>query len=196
MHATQLQCACDQYNLFLTENQYWRTASLSGIIIYLQEENDTGKLHLSVLGSGNMGRAMAQCLINAGYTVAIGSRTPGSKHLASWEPDLASAEVVSWEKAIERSEVVFVCLHFDHTMKSLESYREALDGKVLVDVSNLVSSGKSTGEKMSQAEMKEHSQVWSARHLSNMMWSFYRKYTSAVSVLIVFCISEDEDCIG
>ena len=98
-------------------------------------ETVTGKPRptVTVLGSGDFGKALAKRLSLAGYDVVIGSRSPDMRKSS---PSLLSHNVVSVEEASDHSDVIFLAIPrrgYDEMMKSLSA---RLNGKIVVDVSN------------------------------------------------------------
>lgn len=101
----------------------------------LVDNNDPGgsRPTITVLGSGDFGRALTKRLSMAGYDVVIGSRSPEKRQNSSF---LLTYRVVSINEALDHSDIVFVaipCDGYDVTMTSLSSQ---LKDKILIDVSN------------------------------------------------------------
>ena len=101
---------------------------------------------ISVLGTGDFGRALAKTLLQGGYDVVVGSRHPGRRDLAKCDKALEGVRMASIVEAIHESDVLFLAMHTeaqDH-LKVLEDH---LAGKILIDVSNIEKK-----EKISNAE--------------------------------------------
>ncbi|MBN3307530.1 STEA3 Metalloreductase, partial [Amia calva] len=86
---------------------------------------------VGILGSGDFARSLATRLVSSGFRVVVGSRNP--KRSASLFPP--GAEVATQQEAAGQADVVFVAVFREH-YSTLCDLKEALAGKVLVDVSN------------------------------------------------------------
>ncbi|XP_046864239.1 metalloreductase STEAP4-like [Xenia sp. Carnegie-2017] len=98
----------------------------------LLAENKTQE-KLTVLGTGDFGRALTKRLSTAGYHVVMGSRNPekcrGLLHLLPFN-------IVSLNDALEHSDIIFLAIPL-HGYDSLStSLGSQLNGKIVVDVSN------------------------------------------------------------
>ncbi|XP_008275282.1 metalloreductase STEAP4-like [Stegastes partitus] len=85
---------------------------------------------LCIFGTGDMGRSLGQRLLQSGYRVVFGSRTPHS-----CGPLPPGTQVMSHSAAAQSATLVFNCVHREH-YGFLETLAPQLKGKVLVDVSN------------------------------------------------------------
>ncbi|XP_027027632.2 metalloreductase STEAP4 [Tachysurus fulvidraco] len=83
-----------------------------------------------IFGTGDFGRSLGLRLLQAGYEVVYGSRDPKNSALLP-----KKAKVMPHEEASQRASVIFLAIHRDN-YDFLASLRPALEGKVLVDVSN------------------------------------------------------------
>jgi predicted dinucleotide-binding enzyme len=89
----------------------------------------------AIIGTGNIGSALAEHLVSGGEPVVLAANEPPDT-LAKQLGDLASAASVS--EAIEVADVVVFAVWLD-VMKNLISQNQAkLDGKIVVDTSNPV----------------------------------------------------------
>jgi len=87
---------------------------------------------IAILGSGRVGRALATKLATT-HDVVVGSRAPDDA-AAAWEgPAVEFARVGD---AIRRADLVVNATPGESALERLIEHREALDGKILVDVSN------------------------------------------------------------
>ena len=103
---------------------------------------------ISVLGTGDFGRALAKSLLQGGFQVVVGSRRPGHRNLAACDPALEEARVAPMVEAIHESDVIFLALH-PEAQAQLSTLEEHLAGKILVDVSNVTKKDKvSNAEKL------------------------------------------------
>jgi predicted dinucleotide-binding enzyme len=95
-------------------------------------------MHIGVLGTGTVGRTLAQALVDRGHEVRMGSRTAGNEKAVAWaeqagplasEGDFADAAAFG-ELAINATAGVA-------SLEALDAAgADTLAGKVLVDVSN------------------------------------------------------------
>jgi 8-hydroxy-5-deazaflavin:NADPH oxidoreductase len=93
----------------------------------------------AVIGTGNIGSALAEHLVAGGEPVVLAASEP-PEALAKQLGDLASASSVS--EAIEAADAVIFAVWFD-VMKSLISENlPKLDGKVVIDTSNPVAANE------------------------------------------------------
>ncbi|GAA6067313.1 metalloreductase STEAP4, partial [Tachysurus ichikawai] len=83
-----------------------------------------------IFGTGDFGRSLGLRLLQAGYEVVYGSRDPKNCALLP-----KKAKVMPHEEASQRASVIFLAIHREN-YDYLASLRPALEGKVLVDVSN------------------------------------------------------------
>lgn len=91
---------------------------------------------IAVLGSGNVGRALARGLAAAGHQVTVGTREPGRPELVGWAADAGGVALADSPAAATGAELVLVATAWDGTEAALAAVAPALDGKVLVDVTN------------------------------------------------------------
>ncbi|WP_211754534.1 NADPH-dependent F420 reductase [Nocardioides gansuensis] len=90
-------------------------------------------MQLGVLGTGDVGRALASAWQAAGHDVVVGTRDPGATRTrGDWPDHLALA---TFADAAAGAEVVVNAVSGDRTLEALELAGH-LTGKVLVDVSN------------------------------------------------------------
>ncbi len=98
-------------------------------------------LTIAVLGgTGKEGKGLAYRWAKAGYRVLIGSRTPEKAIAAASEIvqllDGASSTVgMSNLEAAQQANIVVLTVPFSAHRETLESLKEALQGKILIDVS-------------------------------------------------------------
>ncbi len=90
---------------------------------------------IGVLGTGDVGRTLATGLAAAGHEVVVGSRQPDRDDLVAWS-DETGVTVAETAVAAGGAEVVVVATAWDGTENALDRAGSALDGKVLIDVTN------------------------------------------------------------
>lgn len=90
---------------------------------------------ITIVGSGNVGRALATAFVRADHEVTIVSRSPEHAAAAAQEADAASA--ASIVDAVRDAEVVVITVPFVGAAEELAaSIRDAAVGKIVVDVTN------------------------------------------------------------
>jgi len=94
-------------------------------------------MDIGVLGTGMVGRSVAGGLARAGHRVCMGSRTAGGEKARAWVAEAGGeAREGTFADAAAFGEVAFNCTSGAGSLDALEATGDALDGKVLVDVSN------------------------------------------------------------
>lgn len=98
---------------------------------------DVSGLTVGVLGgTGDQGRGLAYRLGQAGQKVIIGSRAAERAEAAAAELGLASVEGADNAECARRSDIVIVAVPWDGHAKTLESLKDELAGKLVVDCVN------------------------------------------------------------
>lgn len=92
-------------------------------------------MKMAMLGSGNVGRALADAFVRAGHEVVVGTRSPDGEELAAWAA-ATGVTVAATAEAVSRSEVVVLATAWGGAHNALTLAGAALGGKVLVDVTN------------------------------------------------------------
>lgn len=93
-------------------------------------------MRVGVLGSGNVGRAVAAGLAKAGHDVVVGSRVPSRAELVSWA-DASTVRVVPPAGAGEHAEVLVNATPGEASEAALKAAGAAgLDGTVVLDLAN------------------------------------------------------------
>ena len=94
-------------------------------------------------GTGDLGTGLARRWVEAGYTVIIGSRTEEKAQVAMAdltavmsERGVANIAVQAMENlaAASAADLVVITVPFSHQASTLELVKEALQGKILIDV--------------------------------------------------------------
>src|SRR5689334_6280847 len=91
-------------------------------------------MKVAIIGSGNVGKALASSLTRAGHTVTISASHP--EHATAAARETGATAVATSSEATRAAELVVLAVPssaFDELTGELGS---ALDGKVVVDVSN------------------------------------------------------------
>lgn len=94
-------------------------------------------------GTGDLGTGLARRWAQAGYRVIIGSRTQGKAQeavdslqalMGERGIDLAGAEAMENHAAASEADIVAMTVPFAHHASTIESVKDVLDGKILIDV--------------------------------------------------------------
>lgn len=94
-------------------------------------------------GTGDLGTGLARCWAKAGYRVIIGSRTQDKAKSAAadlravmTERGIANVDVQAMDNisAAKAAHIVAMTVPFSHQRSTLESVKDALQGKILIDV--------------------------------------------------------------
>ncbi|CAH1266281.1 STEAP3 [Branchiostoma lanceolatum] len=96
-----------------------------------RDGRDPGRQTVAILGSGDYSRSLAGRLVQAGFTVVVGSRDPDRNARFFTQ----GADVTTRRAALSGAGLVFVAIHREN-YPDLQADRDALAGKILIDVSN------------------------------------------------------------
>ncbi|XP_041961814.1 metalloreductase STEAP4-like [Alosa sapidissima] len=91
---------------------------------------------VGIFGTGDFGRSLGPRLLQAGYEVVFGSRDPKNSALVA-----KGSKVMTHTEAAQMAQVIFIAVQRDH-YDFLTSLTPALEGKVLVDISNNLKRGQ------------------------------------------------------
>ncbi len=88
---------------------------------------------LAVLGLGNMGSALARCLLKAGYNVTVWNRT---RNKAEALADVGASVCASPDDAVSMSDFVVICIKsHKETVELINGLSVSLKGKTVCDMS-------------------------------------------------------------
>ena len=95
-------------------------------------------MNIGVLGSGQVGEAIATALTEKGHNVRMGSRVANNETAAAWvKRSNERATQGDFNDAAGFGELVFICLNGSYALDALDTVsRDALDGKIVIDVTN------------------------------------------------------------
>ncbi|XP_076135958.1 metalloreductase STEAP4-like [Alosa pseudoharengus] len=91
---------------------------------------------VGIFGTGDFGRSLGLRLLQAGYEVVFGSRDPKNSALVP-----KGSKVMTHPEAAQMAQVIFIAVQRDY-YDFLTSLTPALEGKVLVDISNNLKRGQ------------------------------------------------------
>ena len=98
-------------------------------------------MHITFIGIGNVGSALAGNLSKAGHTVSIAARDAKSESVRKAQEANPSLQSMSPEEALRAADIVFLATPFAANASALAGLGELLAGKVLVDCTNPVGAG-------------------------------------------------------
>lgn len=95
-------------------------------------------MKIAVFGTGDVGQAIGAKLVSLGHEVMLGSRTATNEKAKAWvEKTGAKASTGTYADAAKFGELVFNCTLGNGTIEALKMAGPgALDGKIVVDLSN------------------------------------------------------------
>ena len=114
-------------------------------------------MKIGVLGTGMVGNAIATKLVALSHEVMMGSRTAGNDQASAWSRKVGPHGTVgTFADAAAFGEVVFNCTRGTVSLEALQAAGALnLDGKVLVDVANVlpptIAEGDSLGQRIQAA---------------------------------------------
>jgi predicted dinucleotide-binding enzyme len=91
-------------------------------------------MKIGIIGAGNVGRSLATAGVRAGHTVTITSMTLEEAEGVATEVGVRSA--ASNRDAVAEAEIVILAVPFDAVQSITSELGAALDGKILIDVTN------------------------------------------------------------
>jgi len=94
-------------------------------------------MKIGMIGSGDVGRTLAEGFVEAGHTVMIGTRDTGKHELANWKKKADKSRMLgSTTEAARFGEVVVLAIAWRAAEDVLAQIRPQLAGKVVIDVTN------------------------------------------------------------
>lgn len=91
---------------------------------------------ISIIGSGGMAAAVGGRIAKAGHTVEVVSRDPAKAQVLA--DTLASGAITGTYGATPAGEIVILAVPYTHALAVLADFGKALDGKVIIDITNPV----------------------------------------------------------
>lgn len=92
---------------------------------------------IAIIGSGNVGGALAQKFIKAGHTVLIGAKFPLSEKSLKLAAQIGENRFASVENAVKQSEVIILATPAMMAVEVAQSLGDTT-GKVIIDTMNVV----------------------------------------------------------
>lgn len=94
-------------------------------------------MKVGVLGTGTVGTAIGNRLIDLGHEVRMGSRQAGNERAAAWAESAGDrAGSGDFAAAASFGEIGFNCTAGEHSVEAVGSAKKELAGKLLIDVAN------------------------------------------------------------
>ncbi len=97
-------------------------------------------MKIAVFGTGMVGEAIASKLVSLGHDVKMGSRSANNEAALKWSTgqgdNAARASIGTFAEAAAFCETAFLCVKGDASSAVLKAAGAALDGKVVIDVTN------------------------------------------------------------
>ena len=97
-------------------------------------------MELTIIGTGNMGRAIATRALAGGHTVTLYSHQPGDADALAQDLDAEARATIGTGQAGDplRGDVVVLAIPYAAAEDVIGGYGEALAGKVVIDITNPV----------------------------------------------------------
>jgi 8-hydroxy-5-deazaflavin:NADPH oxidoreductase len=113
-------------------------------------------MKIGVLGTGMVGNAIASKLVALGHEVMMGSRTSDNPKARTWAKTAGRGRVGTFAETSAFGELVFNCTQGTGSLAALRAAgAENLDGKIVVDVANVLTPDgpglESLGEQIQKA---------------------------------------------
>ncbi len=95
-------------------------------------------MNISIIGTGRMGRALSTRLLGAGFEISLVGHTPEKAEALADElkQGMQEAAIAPARPGSLPGELVFLAVPYSAVTSILKTYRSALPGKVLVDLTN------------------------------------------------------------
>lgn len=120
-------------------------------------------MKIAVIGSGDVGQALAKGLVACGHSVIIGTRDTSKKDLKWTKKHKARLKVGSFAEAADFGEIAILAVAWHAAENVLSIIRPELSGKIVIDVTNplIFNEGEAPelaiGHDMSAGEMVQQS---------------------------------------
>lgn len=94
-------------------------------------------MKISIIGSGNVGGALARQLISAGHIVIVGTRFPLSEKSIKLASFIGEDRFATIEHAVQQAEVIVITCPPEAVI-SIISHMGNLEGKIIIDATNSI----------------------------------------------------------
>jgi hypothetical protein len=120
-------------------------------------------MHIGIIGTGRMAKALARGWLRAGHTITFGSRSPDSHR--SLATEFPHTKVVRQATAIRRADVVVIAIPYAAVKDFAIANSKFLQGKLVIDISNpfdLLPDNRIAGAEITAAAIGEGARVMAA----------------------------------
>jgi 8-hydroxy-5-deazaflavin:NADPH oxidoreductase len=95
-------------------------------------------MKIAILGTGSVGATIGSRLVDLGHQVMMGSRTSNNEKAQAFvsKHQGVNASAGTFSEAAAFGEVIINCTKGEHSLNAIEMAGKAINGKVLIDVSN------------------------------------------------------------
>jgi predicted dinucleotide-binding enzyme len=95
------------------------------------------QMNIGVLGTGQVGEAIATALTKKGHNVRMGSRSATNEKAAEWVKNSNEhATQGDFNDAAGFGDIVFICLNGSGALDAVRGIAESLEGKIVIDTTN------------------------------------------------------------
>ena len=92
---------------------------------------------IGIIGSADVGQALAHGFLAEGYSVMLGTRNPKKEELVKWQEDHAAAEIGDFRATARFGEILVLCVPGAAVEEIIRlAGPEQFAGKVVIDVTN------------------------------------------------------------
>ena len=96
-------------------------------------------MKIGILGSGDVGKAMAKGFVAEGHEVWLATRQPDGEKAPGLKADVSGATITDFATAAKEAEVAVLCVHSSALEDAVElAGEENLVGKVVIDTTNVI----------------------------------------------------------
>jgi hypothetical protein len=99
-------------------------------------KGDIAMATIGILGTGRMGLRLAKAYGEKGINVVLASRSRERTNALIQALDIPTISPGTYEEAVQQPFVLPAIFHRDGLLDLLEPYRQELDGKILIDITN------------------------------------------------------------
>ncbi len=119
-------------------------------------------MKIGIIGSGNVGKALAKSAVRAGHEVTLSASSP--EHAEAAAKATGAHAAASNAQAVEGAEIVIVAVPYDKLGEVFHELGPSVDGKVVIDATNHVNredpgavlGGPSNAEEIQKRHSKVH----------------------------------------
>ena len=115
-------------------------------------------MKIAIIGSGNVGGALAKKWIKAGHTILVGARLPLSDKNLKLANEIGEDRFTSVENAVEQSDVILISTPATATVEVVKSLGDTR-GKIIIDAMNVVMGRGPRGYKHTTDALLENTQT-------------------------------------